>query len=60
MLEVAYGESDTTELQADKAAEEEPAEDEDNEDDSFLSKLGDAIKNVIDKVSDFFNSLFRW
>lgn len=59
-VEVVYGESDTTELQADKAAEEEPAEDEDNEDDSFLSKLGDAIKNVIDKVSDFFNSLFRW
>lgn len=59
-VEVVYGESDTMELQADKAAEEEPAEDEDNEDDSFLSKLGDAIKNVIDKVSDFFNSLFRW
>lgn len=59
-VEVVYGESDTTELQADKAAEEEPAEDEDNDDDSFLSKLGDAIKNVIDKVSDFFNSLFRW
>ena len=59
-VEVLYGESDTMELQADKAAEEEPAEDEDNEDDSFLSKLGDAIKNVIDKVSDFFNSLFRW
>lgn len=49
--EVVYGESDTMELQAEKAAEE---------DDSFLSKLGDAIKNVIDKVSDFFNSLFRW
>lgn len=59
-VEVVYGESDTTELQADKAAEEEPAEDEDNDDDSFLSKPGDAIKNVIDKVSDFFNSLFRW
>lgn len=59
-VEVVYGESDTTELQADKAAEEEPAEDEDNDDDSFLSKLGDAIKNAIDTVTDFFQSLFRW
>lgn len=56
-VEVAYGESDTTEIQADKAAEDEPAGDED---DSFLSKLGNAIKNVIDTVTDFFQSLFRW
>lgn len=59
-VEVVYGESDTTELQADKAAEEEPAEDEDNEDDSFLSKLGNAIKNVVNTVTGFFKSLFRW
>ena len=49
--EVVYGESDTMELQAEKAAEE---------DDSFLSKLGNAIKNVVNTVTDFFNSLFRW
>lgn len=59
-VEVVYGESDTTALQADKAAEEEPAEDEDNEDDSFLSKLGNAIKNVVNTVTGFFKSLFRW
>ena len=59
-VEVVYGESDTMELQADKAAEEEPAEDEDNEDDSFLSKLGNAIKNVVNTVTGFFKSLFRW
>lgn len=59
-VEVVYGESDTTGLQADKAAEEEPAEDEDNEDDSFLSKLGNAIKNVVNTVTGFFKSLFRW
>lgn len=59
-VEVVYGESDTTELQADKAAEEEPVEDEDNEDDSFLSKLGNAIKNVVNTVTGFFKSLFRW
>lgn len=55
-VEVAYGESDTTELQADKAAEDEPAGDED---DSFLSKLGNAIKNVVNSVVDFFKSLFK-
>lgn len=59
-VEVVYGESDTTALQADKVAEEEPAEDEDNEDDSFLSKLGNAIKNVVNTVTGFFKSLFRW
>lgn len=56
-VEVAYGESDTTEIQADKAAEDEPAGDED---DSFLSKLGNVIKNVVNTVTNFFKSLFRW
>lgn len=70
-VEVVYGESDTTELQADKAAEEEPAEDEDNNGGSFFDKIGNAVKDVVDTVKNvvdtvvhavtgFFGSLFRW
>ena len=55
-VEVAYGESESTEFSA-SVTEEEPAEDEDN---SFLSKLGNAIKSVVDTVTGFFKSLFKW
>lgn len=56
-VEVAYGESESVEFNASEAEAEEPAEDED---DSFLSKLGNVIKNVVDTVTDFFKSLFSW
>ncbi len=58
-VEVAYGESESVEFNASEAEAEEP-EGSNDEDDSFLSKLGDDIKNAIDTVTDFFQSLFRW
>lgn len=56
-MEVAYGESADAEFSVSPAATEEP---DDDEDDSFLTKLGNAIKKAVDKVTDFFESLFKW
>ncbi len=56
-IEVAYGESECVEFNASEAAAEEPAEDGSN---GFLTNLGNAIKNIVNTVTDFFKSLFRW
>ena len=62
-VEVAYGESETVELQAEKAEEEAPDEDTDDNGGSFFEKIGNAVKNawntVVDAVTGFFGSLFR-
>ena len=63
-VEVAYGESETVELQAEEAAEEVPDDDADNNGGSFFDKIGNAVKDVVNTVvnavTDFFGSLFRW
>ncbi len=63
-VEVAYGESETVELQAEEAVVEEPDDDADDNGGSFFDKIGNAVKNVVDTVvnavTDFFGSLFRW
>ena len=63
-VEVAYGESETVELQAEEAAEEVPDDDADDNGGSFFDKIGNAVKNVVDTVvnavTGFFGSLFRW
>lgn len=56
-VEVVYGESESVEFNASEAEAEEP---EGNGGDSFLNNLGNAIKNVINTVTGFFQSLFRW
>lgn len=56
-VEVAYGESDTTEIQADDTAEDEPTEDTGN---GILSILGNVIHSIVNTVTDIFKSLFRW
>ena len=56
-MEVAYGESDTTEIQADDTAEDEPTEDTGN---GILSILGNVIHSIVNTVTDIFKSLFRW
>ena len=62
--EVAYGESETVELQAEETAEEVPDDDADDNGGSFFDKIGNAVKNVVDTVvnavTGFFGSLFRW
>lgn len=62
-VEVAYGESETVELQAEEAEEEAPDEDTDDNGGSFFEKIGNAVKNawntVVDAVTGFFGSLFR-
>ena len=63
-VEVAYGESETVELQAEEAAEEVPDDDADDNGGSFFDKIGNAVKNVVNTVvnavTGFFGSLFRW
>ena len=62
-VEVAYGESETVELQTEEAAEEVPDDDADDNGGSFFDKIGNAVKNVVDivnAVTGFFGSLFRW
>lgn len=63
-VEVAYGESETVELQAEEVAEEVPDDDADHNGGSFFEKIGNAVKNVVDTVvnavTGFFGSLFRW
>ena len=63
-VEVAYGESETVELQTEEAAEEVPDDDADDNGGSFFDKIGNAVKNVVDTVvnavTGFFGSLFRW
>lgn len=54
-VEVAYGESIDNDYNLSLIETEAP--DEDN-DESFLSKLGNTVKSVINKVTDFFKSLF--
>ena len=49
-VEVVYGESDTMELQADKAAEEVPEE--------TPVKPGNIITNIINTVKNIFKSVF--
>ena len=62
-VEVAYGESETVELQTEEAAEEVPDDDTDDNGGSFFEKIGNAVKNawntVVDAVTGFFGSLFR-
>ena len=62
-VEVAYGESETVELQAEEAAVEEPDGGEDDNGGSFFEKLGNTVKKVVntvvDAVTGFFGSLFR-
>ena len=63
-VEVAYGESETVELQTEEAAEEVPDDDADDNGGSFFDKIGNAVKNVVDTVvnavTGFFGSLFGW
>ena len=63
-VEVAYGESETVELQAEEAAEEEPDGGDSEDEEGFFDKIGNAIKDVVDTVVDavtgFFGSLFGW
>ena len=63
-VEVAYGESETVELQAEEAAEEEPDNSETEDEGGFFDKLGNALKNAwntaVDAVTGFFGSLFGW
>lgn len=56
-VEVAYGESESVEFSASEAEAEEP---EESNDDGFFTKLGNAIKSVVNTVTDFFKSLFSW
>ena len=62
-VEVAYGESETVELQAEDTAAEEPDGGEDDNGGSFFEKLGNTVKKVVntvvDAVTGFFGSLFR-
>lgn len=62
--EVAYGESETVEIQADDAAEAPDSDDAEDSGDSFFERLGNTVKKVVDTVVDavsgFFGSLFRW
>ena len=67
-VEVAYGESETVELQAEEAVQEEPQEPEEDESQEesggFFERLGNTVKkvvnDVVDTVKGFFGSLFRW
>ena len=63
-VEVAYGESETVELQAEEAAVEEPDNSETEDEGGFFDKIGNAIKDVVDTAVDavtgFFGSLFGW
>ena len=63
-VEVAYGESETVELQAEEAAVEEPDGGDSEDEEGFFDKIGNAIKDVVDTVVDavtgFFGSLFGW
>lgn len=63
-VEVAYGESETVELQADETVQEEPDNDTSDDDEGFFEKIGNALKNVwntaVDAVTGFFGSLFGW
>lgn len=56
-VEVAYGESESVEFSASEAEAEEP---EGSNDEGFFTKLGNAIKSVVNTVTDFFKSLFSW
>lgn len=56
-VEVAYGESESVEFNASEAEAEEP---EGSNDEGFFTKLGNAIKSVVNTVTDFFKSLFSW
>ena len=66
-VEVAYGESETVELQAEEAVQEEPQEPEEDESQEesggFFERLGNTVKkvvnDVVDTVKGFFGSLFR-
>lgn len=62
-VEVAYGESETVELQAEDTTAEEPDDGEDDNGGSFFEKLGNTVKKVVNTVVDvvtgFFGSLFR-
>lgn len=62
-VEVAYGESETVELQAEDTTAEEPDDGEDDNGGSFFEKLGNTVKKVVntvvDAVTGFFGSLFR-
>ena len=63
-VEVAYGESETVELQAEETAVEEPDGGDSEAEEGFFDKIGNAIKDVVDTVVDavtgFFGSLFGW
>ena len=63
-VEVAYGESETVELQAEEAVEEVPDGGDSEDEEGFFDKIGNAIKDVVDTVVDavtgFFGSLFGW
>ena len=63
-VEVAYGESETVELQTEEAAVEEPDGGDSEDEEGFFDKIGNAIKDVVDTVVDavtgFFGSLFGW
>lgn len=63
-VEVAYGESETVELQAEETVQEEPDNDTSDDDEGFFEKIGNALKNVwntaVDAVTGFFGSLFGW
>lgn len=56
-VEVAYGEAESVEFSASEAEDEEP---EGNNDEGFFTKLGNAIKSVVNTVTNFFKSLFSW
>ena len=62
-MEVAYGESETVEFQAEDTTAEEPDDGEDDNGGSFFEKLGNTVKKVVntvvDAVTGFFGSLFR-
>lgn len=63
-VEVVYGESETVELQADEAVSEKPDDGGTEDEGGFFDKIGNAVKNVVDTIVDavtgFFGSLFRW
>lgn len=63
-VKVAYGESETVELQAEETAAEEPDNSETEDEGGFFDKIGNAIKDVVDTAVDavtgFFGSLFGW
>ena len=62
-VEVAYGESGTTELTAEQAEADEPADGPEQEE-GFFEKLGHAVQEVVntvvDAVTGFFRSIFGW